>query len=61
MYQQVYISTKIEFYSYKKFSSTAFNGAKLSVLSAVIKGRQLLLQNYKRSTLILANALLQFR
>lgn len=45
MYQQVYISTKIEFYSYKKFSLTAFNGAKLSVLSAVIKGRQLLLQN----------------
>lgn len=61
MYQQVYISTKIEFYSYKKFSSTAFNGAKLSVLSAVFKGRQLLLQNYKWSTLISANALLQFR
>lgn len=45
MYQQVYISTKFEFDGYKKFSLTAFNGAKLSVLSAVIKGRQLLLQN----------------
>lgn len=39
MYQQVYISTKFEFDGYKNFSLMVQSW----VLSAVIKGRQLLL------------------
>lgn len=37
MYQQVYISTKFEFDGYKKFSLTAFNGAKVECCQLLSK------------------------